>query len=120
MILCTDHQERCRAAGDWTGYAGGVAPGLAFETAYRIRKHDIAAICADTWGCDVRPNERDEANQLWHWVVIPAIGITMRELFCLKDLAWDRAQDKVYEMYLLAPPMHLAGGCDSLINPKAI
>ena len=27
------------------GYAGGDAPGLAFETAYWIRQHDIAAIC---------------------------------------------------------------------------
>ena len=77
VIVRTGHQERCLESGDWTGYAGGDAPGLAFETAYWIREHDIAAICADTWGCEVRPNETDEANQPWHWVVIPAIGITM-------------------------------------------
>jgi hypothetical protein len=38
---------------------------------------NIAAICTDTWGCEVRPNETKEANQPWHWVVIPAIGISM-------------------------------------------
>ena len=37
VIIRTGHQERCLAAADWTGYAGGDAPGLAFETAYWIR-----------------------------------------------------------------------------------
>jgi hypothetical protein len=34
----------------------------------------IAAICSDTWGVEVRPNETTEVNQPWHWVVIPAMG----------------------------------------------
>ncbi|MEE8395540.1 MAG: cyclase family protein, partial [bacterium] len=67
--------------GEWGGYAGGDAPGLAFETAEWIYKKEIAAICTDTWGCEVRPNETDEASQPWHWVVIPMIGITMGEIF---------------------------------------
>ena len=41
VIVRTGHQERCLASGDWSGYAGGDAPGLAFETAYWIKKHDI-------------------------------------------------------------------------------
>lgn len=120
VIVRTGHQERCLLADDWTGYGGGDAPGLAFETCYWIRQHDIAAICADTWGCEVRPNETDEANQPWHWVVIPAIGITMGEIFYLKDLAEDCAQDGVYEFFFCAPPMNLPGGCGSPINPQAI
>ena len=39
------------------------------------------AICTDTWGCEVRPNETKDAQQPWHWVVIPMIGITMGEIF---------------------------------------
>jgi kynurenine formamidase len=62
VIVRTGHQEDCLKKGDWTGYAGGDAPGLAFETCYWIRQHDIAAICADTWGCEVRP-ERDGRGQ---------------------------------------------------------
>jgi len=99
VIVRTGHQERCLAKQDWTGYA---------------------AICADTWGCEVRPNETDEANQPWHWVVIPAIGISMGEIFYVKELAEDCAQDGVYEFFFVAPPLHLPGGAGSPINPQAI
>lgn len=120
VIVRTGHQERCLAKGDWTGYAGGNAPGLAFETCYWIREKDIAAICTDTWGCEIRPNETSEANQPWHWVVIPAIGISMGEIFYVKELAEDCAQDGVYEFMFSAPPLHLPGGCGSPINPQAV
>lgn len=120
VIVRTGHQEACLKAGDWTGYAGGDAPGLAFETCYWIREHDIAAICADTWGCEVRPNETDEANQPWHWVVIPAIGIAMGEIYYVKELAEDCAEDGVYEFFFCAPPLNLPGGAGSPANPQAI
>lgn len=120
VIARTGQQERCLARKDWTGYAGGDAPGYAFETCYWIRKHDIAAICSDTWGCEVRPNETREANQPWHWVVIPAIGISMGEIFYLKELAEDCAADRIYEFFFTAPPLHLPGGAGSPINPQAI
>ena len=120
VIVRTGHQERCLKKKDWSGYAGGDAPGMAFETCYWIREKDIAAIFTDTWGCEVRPNETNEANQPWHWVVIPAIGISMGEIFYLKELAEDCAQDKVYEFFFAAPPMHLPGAAGSPINPQAI
>ncbi len=120
VLVRTGHQERCLARQDWTGYAGGDAPGLSFETSYWIRGKDIAAICTDTWGCEVRPNETDEANQPWHWVVIPAIGISMGEIFYLKELAEDCANDKIYEFFFTAPPLHLPGGAGSPINPQAV
>lgn len=120
VIVRTGQQEACLKKGDWTGYAGGDAPGLAFETAYWIKEREIAAICTDTWGCEVRPNETSEANQPWHWVVIPAIGISMGEIFYLKELAEDCAADGVYEFFFCAPPLHLPGGCGSPINPQAI
>ncbi|UPJ76659.1 cyclase family protein [Bradyrhizobium sp. 187] len=120
VIVRTGHQERCLSKGDWSGYAGGAAPGFAFETCYWLREKDIAAICSDTWGCEVRPNETNEANQPWHWVVIPAIGISMGEIFYLKELAADCAEDRVYEFFFSAPPLHLPGGAGSPINPQAI
>jgi kynurenine formamidase len=120
VIVRTGHQERCLKKQDWSGYAGGDSPGFAFETCYWIREHDIAAICSDTWGCEVRPNETKDANQPWHWVVIPAIGISMGEIFYLKELAEDCASDKVYEFFFTAPPLHLPGGAGSPINPQAI
>jgi kynurenine formamidase len=120
VLVRTGHQERCLAAKDWSGYAGGDAPGLAFETAYWIHGKNLAAICTDTWGCEVRPNETKEANQPWHWVVIPAMGLSMGEIFYLKELAADCASDKVYEFFFSAPPLHLPGGAGSPINPQAI
>ena len=120
VIVRTGHQERCLAKKDWSGYAGGDAPGLAFETCYWLKSKDVAAICTDTWGCEVRPNETDAANQPWHWVVIPAMGISMGEIFYLKELAEDCAADKVYEFFFTAPPLHLPGAAGSPINPQAI
>ncbi len=120
VIVRTGHQERCLASKDWTGYAGGGAPGLGFETCYWLKNKDVAAICTDTWGCEVRPNETDQANQPWHWVVIPALGISMGEIFYLKELAEDCARDKVFEFFFSAPPMHLPGAAGSPVNPQAI
>jgi kynurenine formamidase len=120
VIVRTGQMERCLKNGDWGGYAGGDAPGLAFETADWIFRSEIAAICTDTWGCEVRPNETKDASQPWHWVVIPLIGITMGEIFYLKDLADDCERDGVYEFFFCAPPLPITGAVGSPINPMAI
>jgi kynurenine formamidase len=120
VIFRTGQQERCLQSGDWTGYAGGDAPGVKFENCYWSKEKDIAGIASDTWGVEVRPNETDEANQPWHWVVIPKLGLTMGEIFYLKELAADCAADGVYEFFFAAPPLHLPGGTGSPINPQAV
>ena len=96
------------------------APACDLETAEWIRSTDIAAICADTWGCEVRPNETGVATQPWHWVVIPMIGISMGEIFYLKDLAEDCAQDHVYEFFFCAPPLPITRAVGSPVNPIAV
>ena len=111
--------QRMRA-GEWGGYAGGDAPGLAFETARWIHEREIAAICCDTWGCEVRPNEITEAQQPWHWVVIPMIGISMGEIFDMEALAEDCAEDGVYEFFFCAPPLPVTRAVGSPLNPIAI
>ena len=121
VIVRTGQMERCLKNGHWGGYAGGDAPGLSFATAEWLRHKDVAAICSDTWGCEVRPNESaSEINQPWHWVVIPAIGISMGEMFYLKDLADDCARDGAYAFFFCAPPLVITGGTGSPINPQAI
>jgi len=108
-------------AGEWGGYAGGDAPGLAFETAEWIHKKEIAAICTDTWGCEVRPNESEAGiNQPWHWITIPIMGMTMGEIFYLKELAEDCAADNVYEFMFVAPAIPITGAVGSPTNPLAI
>jgi len=120
VIVRTGQMEDRLAKGEWGGYAGGDAPGLAFETSEWIFRKEIAAICTDTWGCEVRPNETDDASQPWHWVVIPMIGITMGEIFYLKDLAEDCAADRVYEFLFCGPPLPITGAVGSPLNPMAI
>jgi kynurenine formamidase len=120
VILRTGQMERCLAQKQWGGYAGGDAPGVRFENCYWCHDKEIAAICSDTWGVEVRPNETDEVNQPWHWVVIPAMGLYMGEMFYLKDLADDCAGDKVYEFFFSGPPLIITGGTGSPINPQAI
>lgn len=120
VIVRTGHMERCQAQGDWGGYAGGEAPGLAFDTANWVYDKQIAAICTDTWGCEVRPNETDDCTQPWHWVVIPMIGISMGEIFYVKDLAEDCAADGVYEFLFTAPPLPITRAVGSPLNPIAI
>jgi kynurenine formamidase len=120
VIVRTGQMERCLSSGEWGGYAGGDAPGLAFETAEWIFESEIAAICTDTWGCEVRPNETTDASQPWHWVVIPMIGVTMGEIFYLKDLAADCSRDGIYEFFFCAPSLPITGAVGSPINPIAI
>ena len=120
VIVRTGQMERCLAEKEWGGYAGGDAPGVKFENCYWCQEKQIAAICTDTWGVEVRPNETTEANQPWHWVVIPAMGLCMGEIFYLKELAEDCEADGVYEFFFCGPPLIITGGTGSPINPQAI
>jgi kynurenine formamidase len=119
VLVRTGMMEQRQRDG-WGGYAGGDAPGLAFETAEWIYQCEIAAICCDTWGCEVRPNETEDAQQPWHWVVIPKIGISMGEIFVMGELAEDCADDGVWEFFFCAPPLPVTGGVGSPLNPIAI
>jgi kynurenine formamidase len=121
VVVRTGQMEDRLAKGDWGGYAGGPAPGLAFETLDWIHAKQIAGICSDTWGIEVRPNDTGpDVFQPWHWVTIPAIGIVHFEILYLKELAADCAADRVYEFFFCAPPLVITGGTGSPINPQAI
>lgn len=120
VIVRTGQMERCLSEGKWGNYAGGDAPGVRFENCYWSQEKEIAAICSDTWGVEVRPNETDEVQQPWHWVVIPAMGLTMGEMFYVKELAAACAADGKYEFFFCGPPLVISGGTGSPINPLAI
>jgi kynurenine formamidase len=120
VIVRTGQMERCLKEKKWCDYAGGPAPGVRFENCYWCQDKEIAGICSDTWGVEVRPNETTEVQQPWHWVVIPAMGLTMGEMFYLAELAEDCAQDGVYEFFFTGPPLVITGGTGSPINPLAI
>ena len=120
LLVRTGQVERCLAKGSWDGYSGGDAPGLAFETLDWLHKKEVAAIVTDTWGVEVRPNETSEANQPWHWIAIPMMGLTVGEIFNLAELSKDCAADKRYEFMFVAPALPITGAVGSPVNPLAI
>ncbi len=121
VIVNTGQMADCLDKGEWGGYGGGDAPGLAFETVDWIHEKEIAGICSDTWGIEVRPNATvDGTNQPWHWVTIPYIGIVHGEIWYLRELVDDCAKDGVYEFFLCAPPLVISRGTGSPINPQVI
>jgi kynurenine formamidase len=122
IVVRTGQMERCFKAGSWDGYPGGDAPGFAFETLDWVHRTELAALASDTWGCEVRPNESKDAgiNQPWHWITIPIMGMTMGEIFNVKELADDCAEDGVYEYLFVAPAIPITGAVGSPVNPLAI
>jgi len=121
VIVRTGQMEAKLEAGSWDGYPGGDAPGFAFETLEWIQRTELAALASDTWGCEVRPNETEPGiNQPWHWITIPIMGMTMGEIFYVKELAEDCATDKVYEFLFVAPAIPITGAVGSPTNPLAI
>src|SRR5918995_1469558 len=121
VIVRTGQMEAKLAAGSWDGYPGGDAPGFSFETLEWIQRTELAALASDTWGCEVRPNNTEGGiNQPWHWITIPIMGMTMGEIFYLKDLAEDCAADQVYEFLFVAPALPITGAVGSPTNPLAI
>jgi kynurenine formamidase len=120
VIIRTGQMERCLSDGEWGAYAGGNAPGVRFENCYWCQNKEIAAICSDTWGVEVRPNETDEVDQPWHWVTVPAMGLTMGEMFYVKELAEDCEADGIYEFFFCGPPLVITGGTGSPLNPLAM
>ena len=122
IVVRTGQMERCFKAGSWDGYPGGDAPGFAFETLEWVQRTELAALASDTWGCEVRPNESEAAgiNQPWHWITIPIMGMTMGEIFNVKELGEDCEADGVYEYLFVAPAIPITGAVGSPVNPLAI
>lgn len=121
VVVRTGQMERCFKAKSWDGYPGGDAPGFAFETLDWVQRTELAALASDTWGCEVRPNQAEPGiNQPWHWITIPIMGMTMGEIFNVKELADDCAEDGIYEYLFAAPAIPITGAVGSPVNPLAI
>jgi len=120
LLIRTGQMGKKRAEGNWDGYPGGDAPGLAFETLDWLQAKQVAAVATDTWGVEVRPNESTDVNQPWHWICIPIMGLTMGEIFFLDDLAAACAGDGHYDFMFVAPTLPITGAVGGPVNPMAI
>lgn len=120
VLVRTGHMTKCRDAGSWDGYAGGDAPGLAFETHTWLYEKEIAILATDTWGVEVRPNETPDCMQPLHLVMIPNMGLLVGEIFDLDRLAQDCADDGVYEFMFVGSPLPFTKAVGSPANPYAV
>jgi kynurenine formamidase len=120
LLVRTGQLERCLKEKNWRGYAGGDAPGLAFDTLEWLQDKKVAAVASDTFAVEVRPEATETLRRPWHWVAIPNMGLSVGEIFQLGELAADCALDMVYEFMLVAPPLPITGAVGSPVNPIAI
>lgn len=103
----------------WGDYAGGPSPGLSLHVAPWLHRHGIAAIAADTWGIEVRPNEIGVFQPL-HVVSLVHGGIAFGEMFDLDALAKACAADGAYEFLFVAPPLPITGAAGSPVGAVAL
>lgn len=112
--------ERLKQGEGWGDFAAGDEAGLGIETAEWLQEKQVAAIAADNWGVEVRPNKTPDMMQPWHRVVLPHMGLLMGENLNLKELSQDCFEDKQYEFLFVAPPLLITGGAGTPINPYAV
>lgn len=105
--------------GRWGDYAGGDAPGMSLFSAPWLYEHEIAAMAADTWGLEVRPNQV-ELFQPLHVIALVHMGMPFGEVWDLEAIAADCAADGVYEFLLSATALPITGACGTPLNPVAI
>lgn len=120
VFVRTGAMAAARAAGTWGDYAGGDAPGLGLDSVEWIGDRDIAALAADTWGLEVRPNETPDVFQPMHLILIAHMGLWLGEIFDLDPLAEDCADDGVYEFMFCGPPLPFTRAVGSPLNPMAV
>ena len=123
VVVRTGHQTMCLGRRDWGTYAGGDAPGLSLLTAPWLYENEIAALCTDTWGVEVRPNEIPETAEMrqpLHRVALPYMGLLLGEIFYLDDLAADCAADGVYEFPFILLPTKYKGATACPVRPIGI
>jgi hypothetical protein len=88
---------------------------------FRLRDTGIRRPHRARRASDTRPNNTEGGiNQPWHWITVPIMGMTMGEIFYVKDLAEDCAADGVYEFMFVAPAIPITGAVGSPTNPLAI
>jgi kynurenine formamidase len=110
---------RCFTQG-WGTYAGGDAPGLSFHTVPWLAEREVAAVAADTWGVEVRPNELPDSFQPLHIPAIVYMGLLLGEMFNLEALSEACADDGRYQMLVSAPPLRITGTAGGPPGPVAV
>jgi len=120
VLVRTGMMTRCLEAGSWESYCDKPAPKLSMHSANWLYDREVAAICTDTWGVEVLPNETEDCFQPLHMIALRNTGVLFGEIFALDALAAACAEDRRWAFLFVAPPLPITGAVGSPINPLAI
>jgi kynurenine formamidase len=95
-------------------------PGLGIACVEWLHAREVAAVATDTSMVEVWPPEDPAVMFPIHALCIRDMGLTLGEMFDLEALAEDCAGDGVWECLFSAPPLRVAGGVGSPLNPLAV
>lgn len=98
----------------WNGEAG-----LGLACAEWLHNREVAAVCSDNWGVEMRDPATNAGLPL-HSVLIRDMGMTLGEIFDLEALSQDCAKDNVWEFLFTASPLKVIGGVGTPITPLAM
>jgi kynurenine formamidase len=119
LLVRTGHISVFTADGNREGYMRQM-PGLGLGCVEWLHAREVAAVATDTNAVEVIPFEDPTAPLPVHLLCIRDMGLTLGEMFVLDALAEDCAADGVWEFLFTAPPLKVAGGVGSPLNPLAI
>jgi len=119
LLLRTGHLAVFTRDGDREGYMRQM-PGLGIACVEWLHAREVAAVASDTSAVEVIPFEDPAVPLPVHALCIRDMGLTLGEMFDLDELAADSARDGVWEVLFSAPPLRVAGGIGSPLNPLAV
>jgi len=119
LLLRTGHLAVFTRDGDREGYMRQM-PGLGIACVEWLHSREVAAVASDTSAVEVIPFEDPAVPLPVHALCIRDMGLTLGEMFDLDELAADSARDGVWEFLFSAPPLRVAGGIGSPLNPLAV
>src|SRR5438309_1494688 len=119
LLVRTGHLAVFTRDGDREGYMRQM-PGLGIACVEWLHAREVAAVASDTSAVEVIPFEDPAVPLPVHALCIRDMGLTLGEMFDLDELAADSARDGVWECLFSAPPLKVAGGIGSPLNPLAV
>jgi kynurenine formamidase len=120
LLVRTGHMSRYLDRKDWRHFDLDPFPGISIYATPWLHARQIAAIASDNYAVEVRPSELPAFRNPFHVIAIPNMGLTLGEIFFLDELAADCAGDGRWAFLLVAPPLPVARGVGTPINPYAL
>jgi kynurenine formamidase len=104
-----------------TGNRSAPVAGVNWRCAEWLYAHEVAAIACDNVAVEhLLTMDVDGMFLPFHSLCLRDMGLILGELWDLRRLAADCAEDGVFEFQIVAPPLNVTGAVGSPVNPIAI